>query len=68
MEALFTSIADQVGSAVAQGLTLEETQARVRLEDWRARFAGSSRLRGFLFDTNVTGPGVAAAYSNTGGR
>ena len=59
---LFTSLAQQVDASVAKGATLEDTRASVHLDDWRSTFAGTSQLRGFLFDYYVTGPGVAAAY------
>lgn len=59
---LFTSLAQQVDASVAKGATLEDTRASVHLDEWRSTFAGTSQLRGFLFDYYVTGPGVAAAY------
>jgi cyclase len=62
MGEMFSSIGAQVDAAVSRRETLEETRKSVQLADWRARFAGSSQLRAFLFDYYVTGPGVAAAY------
>ena len=48
--------------AVARGETLEQARKSVDLEAFRARFAGDSAPRRFIFDGYVVGPGVAAAY------
>ncbi len=37
---LIESVRAQVGKAVADGATLEQTRARVSLDDWKTRFAG----------------------------
>ena len=46
---LFQSVKTQVDAAVAQGLTLEETQKHVDLEPFRKRFAGEDRRRNRAF-------------------
>jgi cyclase len=48
--------------ALAPGRTLEDVRRAIRLDQWREEAAGGSALRAFLFDTEVTGRIVAAAY------
>ena len=62
MRDLFDSLGRQADAAVARGESLETARTSIRLDDWRGRFAGESRLRAFLFDYYVTGPAVAAAF------
>jgi cyclase len=59
---MFGDISGQVDAGVAKGQTLEAVRGSVRLDTWRAKLAGPSQLRAFLFDYYVAGPGVAAAY------
>ena len=64
MARLFASINEQARSAVSRGETLEQARAGVRLDELKKAFAGESRVRGFLFDTYVTDPAVASAFSD----
>ncbi|HEX2201865.1 MAG TPA: MBL fold metallo-hydrolase, partial [Longimicrobium sp.] len=59
---LLRSLVAQTRAAVARGETLEEARRRVDLEPSRREIAGGSALRSFVFQSYVTGPGVAAAY------
>lgn len=62
------SITEQVNAAVARGETLEQARKSVDLEAFRARFAGDSAARRYIFDGYVAGPGVAAAYEETAAK
>lgn len=59
---LLASLTAQVGAAVSRGDTLEQTRKAVQLGDFKKEFAGDSQLVGYLFDSYVASPGVAAAY------
>jgi cyclase len=62
---LLSSIRDQTATAVAKGLTLEETRKTVNLDEFRTLFAGDSPMRRFIFHNYVTLPGIAAAYAQS---
>ncbi|MCA1614863.1 MAG: MBL fold metallo-hydrolase [Acidobacteria bacterium] len=49
---------------VARGETLEQVRRGVNLEEFRRAFAGDSRVRRDIFDSYVTGAGLAAAYAD----
>jgi len=68
MVELLKSIDSQTRAAFARGESLELARKSVRLEEFRTKFAGDSALRGFLFDSYVTGPGVARAYQQISGK
>jgi cyclase len=59
---LLSSLTTQVGAAVSRGDTLEQTRRAVQLGEFRKAFARDSQLVGYLFDSYVASPGVAAAY------
>jgi glyoxylase-like metal-dependent hydrolase (beta-lactamase superfamily II) len=59
---LLSSLTTQVGAAVSRGDTLEQTRRAVQLGEFRKVFARDSQLVGYLFDSYVASPGVAAAY------
>ena len=59
---LAAAIRDGVRAAVAAGATLEETRKRIDLTAFRDAFAGSSKLRGALFDLYVAQPAIEAAW------
>jgi glyoxylase-like metal-dependent hydrolase (beta-lactamase superfamily II) len=59
---LFSSVTDQVRSAVARGETLETARKSVDLREQKSLFAGDSKVRAFLFEQYVAGPAVASAY------
>jgi cyclase len=62
MAELFTSVTRQVSKSA--GTTLEEVRKEVDLTAFRARFAGESQLKQFLFANYVAGPAVTSAYRN----
>lgn len=64
MARLFDSMSRQVAAAAARGETLEQTRRSVNLEEFRKAFAGESRTRRDIFDSYVTGAGLAAAYAD----
>jgi cyclase len=53
----------RVVEQVARGATLEETRKAIDLSDWRAKFAGDSTHKTFIFDFYTAGPGIAAAHA-----
>lgn len=57
------SISRQVEAAVARGETLEQARKSVDVADLKRRFAGDSKLVGFVFDYYVAGPAVRAAFT-----
>lgn len=59
---MLASLVEQTRAAVARGETLEEARKSVDLEPFRREIAGASAFRSFVFQSYVTGPGVAAAY------
>jgi cyclase len=62
MARLFTSIAEQVSTAVKRGENLEQVRNSVQLDEFREIFAGNSRMRKLIFRNYVVGPAVEAAY------
>jgi glyoxylase-like metal-dependent hydrolase (beta-lactamase superfamily II) len=64
MARLFSSMSQQVSAGVARGETLEQLRKGVNLEEFRQLFAGDSRVRRDIFDSYVTGAGLAAAYAD----
>ena len=68
MSRLFASMKRQVAAAVARGETLEQVRKSVNLEEFRRAFAGDSRVRRDIFDSYVTGAGLAAAYADAAAR
>jgi cyclase len=62
MIALLKAIESQVRAAVARGETLDQIRKSVDLSAFKTGFAGDSVLRGMLFDSYVTGPGVNRAF------
>ena len=63
LAALFRSIDEQTRAAVARGESLEAAQKSVKLDDFRTKMAGDSRVRRILFSSYAAGPGVAASYA-----
>lgn len=64
MARLFDSMKQQVTAGVARGETLEQLRKGVNLDEFRKAFAGDSRMRRDIFDSYVTGAGLAAAYAD----
>ncbi|MFL5309700.1 MAG: MBL fold metallo-hydrolase [Myxococcales bacterium] len=59
---LLESVAAQTKAAVQQGLTLEETRAKVDLEGFRERLTGGNPVRVRAFNDAFVTPGVARAW------
>ena len=64
MADLMASVTAQTEAAIARGETLEQARKSVNIEEFQRRFAGDSKLLGFLFRNYVTGPAVASAYGS----
>ncbi len=65
--AALESIREQVGEAVRQGASLEETRKRVRLDDFRQQFAGNDFARGKAFRDFFVLSAVDRAYQEATG-
>jgi hypothetical protein len=65
---MLTSLTRQVDSAVARGETVEQAQKSVNLDEYRAAFAGDSKVRQGLFTNYVLLPGVACAHREASAR
>jgi cyclase len=59
---LLRATIDRVNGAVKRGLTLEQTQTEVTLEDWRDRFAGNDHWRKRNFRNYWVYPAVQRLY------
>lgn len=68
VEALLTALVDAVKREVAAGATLEETQQRVTLADWKAKFAGADATRQRGFDAFFVQPAVVRAWRQARGE
>lgn len=64
MSRLFASIKEQVEAAAGRGETLEQARKSIKLDEFRALFAGESPVRKAIFANYVTGPAVAAAFAD----
>ena len=53
----------RVSELAGRGATLEETRKAIDLSAWRAKFAGDSTHRAFMFGFYTAGPGIAAAHA-----
>lgn len=62
MQSLFDAIDTQVRAGFVPGDSLAAVRRRVDLASQRERFAGTSRVRGTLFDMYVAGPAVESAF------
>jgi len=65
---LLTSVRDQTRAAVAQGDSLSQVQAGVRVDDVRASVVGKSRMMEFLFDGFFLRPAVQSAFNEATGK
>jgi glyoxylase-like metal-dependent hydrolase (beta-lactamase superfamily II) len=59
---LMRSIWTQTSGAAARGESVEAARKALAIGEIRSRFANESKLLGFLFDSYVVGPAVAAAH------
>jgi glyoxylase-like metal-dependent hydrolase (beta-lactamase superfamily II) len=64
---LIEEVRSQVGAAVRDGATLEQTRKRVDLETWRHRFAGADATRDIDFRAAFVEPFVERAYQEAKG-
>lgn len=68
VEALLVALVEQVKAAVAEGATLEETRERVKLADWKTKFAGDDPTRQRAFDAFFVAPAVERAWKQAKGE
>ena len=68
VQGLLRALVAEVEKAVAGGATLEETQARVTLPDWKERFAKGDEDRGRAFDAFFVQPAVERAWHQARGE
>ena len=68
VQALIAALVEQVKVAVAAGATLEETRERVKLADWKAKFAGDDTTRQRAFDAFFVAPAVERAWRQAKGE
>lgn len=64
---LLRDLVAQVDAAVAEGLTLEQTQERVTLADWKKRFAGNDTAVERAFQSFFVEPAVQRAWEIANG-
>ena len=62
VQALLRSLVSEVHAAVAAGSTLEETQKRVTLADWKEKFTKADPAQASAFDNVFTTPAVERAW------
>lgn len=65
---LLQSVVTQVGSAVREGLSLEETKRKVDLEKFRLQFAGDDRRRNRAFRDYFVTSAITAAWKQARGE
>lgn len=68
LQALLEDLVEQVDAAVAEGASLEETQARVTLADWQDRFAGDDDVKQRSFAAFFVTPAVERAWRQAMGE
>jgi glyoxylase-like metal-dependent hydrolase (beta-lactamase superfamily II) len=68
VQALVGVLVGEVKAAVAAGATLEETQGKVTLADWKAKFAGDDPARQRSFDAVFVRPAVERAWRQARGE
>ncbi len=68
VQGLLRGLVDEVGKAVASGATLEETQQRVTLADWKEKFCMKDAKKERAFDSFFLAPAVERAYRQAKGE
>jgi glyoxylase-like metal-dependent hydrolase (beta-lactamase superfamily II) len=68
VQALLVALVEQVRAAVAAGATLEETRDRVKLADWKTKFAGDDTAKQRAFDAFFVAPAVERAWKQAKGE
>jgi glyoxylase-like metal-dependent hydrolase (beta-lactamase superfamily II) len=61
---LLTSVVNQVRTAIAQGLSLEQTLDTVDVEDFKAQFVGDDAALDRAFDAFFLNPAIESAYKS----
>lgn len=67
MQALLRDLVSEVKEASAAGISLEETQRKVTLSDWKTRFAGDDPALQRAFEAFFVQPGVERAWRQARG-
>lgn len=62
VKALLTDLVTGVDKAVKEGLSLEETQKRITLTEWRIKFAGEDPTKLQAFDNFFIAPAIERAW------
>jgi glyoxylase-like metal-dependent hydrolase (beta-lactamase superfamily II) len=68
LRALLGDLVAQAKQAVADGLTLEQAQERIKLPEWRAKLCGDDVERGRAFDAYWLAPAVERAWRQAKGE
>ncbi|HEU4364419.1 MAG TPA: hypothetical protein VFT13_03035, partial [Candidatus Krumholzibacteria bacterium] len=68
VQGLLRALVEEVETAVQDGATLEETQARVTLSGWKERLAKGDEERGRAFDGYFVQPAVERAWRQARGE
>lgn len=68
VQGLLASLVNEVKTAVAAGATLEETQRKVTLVDWKATLAGDDQVKQRWFDGSFVAPAVERAWRQAKGE
>lgn len=67
VKGMLTELVTEVDKAVSEGLSLEETQKRVTLAEWRKKFAGDDLTLQQSFDAFFLSPSVERAWHQAKG-
>ncbi len=68
VKSLLESTVERVREAVNDHASLEETKTRVKLADWRAKFAGADPIRQSMFDQWYLAPAVERTWYQEKGK
>jgi glyoxylase-like metal-dependent hydrolase (beta-lactamase superfamily II) len=68
VQGLLKDLVMQVSAAVDSGKTLEDTQQRVTLSEWRATLTGEDKRKQLLFDSSFLSPAVERAWYQAKGE
>jgi cyclase len=68
LQKLLGDLVARVGAEVQRGATLEETQKRVTMADWKKEFAGDDEQRQQTFDAFFVTPAVERAWRQAKGE
>lgn len=68
VQGLLRDLVTEVEAAVADSLSMEDTQKRVTLEKWKKRFSGGDEDKARAFDAVFTQPAVGRAWRQARGE